>query len=79
MDENPNGASTIRRHAAGHLRGLMVEDLRQEAMNRAGVCSPFGLLVLKFVHLSQDLHWDENMVVLEPIQTVRVVQQNIRI
>ncbi len=48
-------------------------------MNDAGVGPAFGLFVLETVQFGQHLDRNEDMVVLEPVQTVRVVQQNVRI
>ncbi len=56
-----------------------MEASRQKPMHGSGVCSSFGLFVLEFIELAQDIDWDPDMVVGEPVNGMRVMQQNVRI
>ena len=48
-------------------------------MHRSGVCSSFSLFVLEFIQLAQNIDRDPDMVIREPINGMRVMQQNVRI
>ena len=79
IDKDTNGASSCRGDAADYLLGLMIKGLGQEAVDGAGIGAAFGLLVLEFVHLTEDLDRNEDMVVLKAVQAIRVMEQHIRI
>ena len=61
-------------HSAGYLLGLVIECLRQEAVDCPGIGATFRLLVFKAVQFAQDLDGNEDMVVLEAVEAVRVVK-----
>jgi hypothetical protein len=79
VDEDADGPPSGGGDAADHLLGLVIEGLGEEAVDGAGIGAALGLLVLELVHLTEHLDRNEDMVVLEPVQAVRVVKENIRV
>ena len=58
---------------------LFRSDLTQKPVRPPRIRPTLALLVLKIIQLREHLDRDENMVVLKPVQAMRVVQQHIRI
>ena len=79
VHEDADGAAPGGLHAACHFFRLVVEDLGEEAVDGAGVGAPLGLLVLEPVEFGEDLDGDEEMVVVEAVEAVRVVQEDVGI
>ena len=60
-------------------RALPGKDAAQLAMHRAGVGAAFGLLVLEFIELAQDIDGNPDVVLREALDAGRVVQEDIRV
>jgi hypothetical protein len=48
-------------------------------VDATGICSTFVLFVFEVIELRENLHGNENVVVLKSIEAMRVVQENVRI
>ena len=79
VDEDADGATPSGRDATDHFLGLMVEGLGQESMHGPRIGTTLGLLVLELVHLTEDLHRNEDMIILKAVEAIRIVKQDIRI
>ena len=79
VHEDADGAASGGLHAAGDLLGLVVEDLSEEAVDGAGIRAALGLLVLEAVQLAENLNGDEEVVVVELVEAMRVVQEDVGI
>ena len=79
VHEDADGAATGGLHATRHFFRLVVEDLGEEAVDGACVRSALGLLVLEPVEFGEDLDGNEEMVVVEAVEAVRVVQEDVGI
>ena len=67
------------RRAFGDAVCILPEDLAQKPVSPSRIRAALALLILEIVELRQHLDRDEHMVVLKPVQAMRVVQQHIRI
>ena len=77
VDEDADGAAAHGLDSADHLPGLVIEDLCEEAVDGTGVGPALGLLVLEAVEFTEDFDGNEDVVVLEAVQAVRVMQEHI--
>jgi len=58
---------------------VLIKAASEEPMNRSCVRTTLGLFVLEFIQFAQDIDWDPNVVVCEPVNRVWIVQQYIGI
>ena len=67
------------RRALGDAVRILPEDLTQKPVRPPRIRATLALLILEIVEFREHLDRDEHMVVLKPVQAMRVVQQHIRI
>ena len=79
VHQHPHCPATGGRSAARDTYGIMAKNPAQKPMRLACVGAALALLILEIVQLGEHIHRNENVVVLKPVQTIRVVQKNIRV
>ena len=77
VHENPHGASTRSFHPTGDPRGLVIKNFGEEPVDRACIGSAFALFVLESVQFPKNLDGDDEMVVLEALEALRIMQEDI--
>ena len=76
-DRDAQGAAAVERDALGERRGLVAPQIVEEARDGAGVAAALGPLALELVDLLDREDGDDDVVVLELEDRVRVVEQDV--